>query len=67
MNNHKEPLNESDIKDAFMQAVHSYANAKKRWQERAVKGLTDDELAKALRYELGIAGGSGCRDSVGQD
>jgi hypothetical protein len=57
-------LSTQDKYEAFMRAVHSFANAKERWQQRAASGLTDDELKEALRYELGIAGGSSCSDSI---
>jgi hypothetical protein len=57
-------LSTQDKHEAFMRAVHSFANADERWQQRAVSGLTDDELKEALRYELGIAGGSSSRGSI---
>jgi hypothetical protein len=31
--------------------------ASERWAQRAARGLTDEQLAEALRYELGIYGG----------
>jgi len=34
-------------------------DCRRRWQERAAKGMTEDELAKALVYEIGADGGSG--------
>ncbi len=60
----KRILTDADKKAAFLRATHSFTNAKKRWKERAEHGLTDEQLTKALKYELGIAGGSGCRDTV---
>lgn len=57
-------LTREDIETAFRRATQSYAGSRARWAERAAKGLTDAELAAALKYELGIWGGSGCRDSV---
>jgi len=51
-------LTEEDKINAFIVAVTSYQNADIRWQERAKSGLTDDQLIKAIRHELGIAGGS---------
>ena len=33
-------------------------DAADRWAQRAARGLTDDQLTEALRYELGIFGGS---------
>lgn len=57
-------LTEEDRKTAFLRALTSTQGAKERWQERAETGLNDQDLHDALRYELGIAGGSGCRDSI---
>lgn len=57
-------LTREDIENAFLRATESYAGSRARWAERAAKGLTDADLAEALKYELGIWGGSGCRDSV---
>lgn len=57
-------LTREDIDNAFRRATQSYAGARDRWAKRTATGLTDAELAAALKYELGIWGGSGCRDSV---
>jgi hypothetical protein len=57
-------LTDEDRKEAFLRAVTHTQGAKSRWQERTETGLTDTDLEKALRYELGIAGGSGCSVSV---
>lgn len=57
-------LTEEDKKSAFMRAVTSTQGAKQRWKERLETGLNDQDLHDALRYELGIAGGSGCRNSI---
>jgi hypothetical protein len=43
---------------AFMRATGGYERAAKRWTERARTGLTDEQLAQALAYEIGIFGGS---------
>jgi hypothetical protein len=32
-----------------------------RWKQRAGTGMTDEQLAEALKYELGIFGGSSSR------
>lgn len=57
----KKPLTHHDKEAAFEAATCSYSGAKARWVERAKTGLTDEELEEALKYELGIAGGSsGC-------
>lgn len=55
-------LTEENRKEAFLRSVMNMEGAKMRWQERAKTGLTDSELEKALRYELGTAGGSGGSD-----
>ncbi len=57
-------LTEEDKKQAFIRAVTNTTGAKDRWQERVETGLNDQDLHDALRRELGIAGGGGCRDSV---
>lgn len=36
--------------------------ASERWAQRSARGLTDDQLTAALRFELGIFGGSSARD-----
>lgn len=57
-------LTEEEKKQAFVRAVTNTTGAKKRWRERVETGLNDQDLHDALRRELGIAGGGGCRDSV---
>lgn len=57
-------LTREDIEYAFRRATQSFAESRARWAERAATGLTDADLAAALKYDLGIWGGSGCRDSV---
>ncbi len=64
MDNAIHSLSPSDIQSAFLRAVTSMQGAPERWEQRAEAGLTDDELQDALKYELGIAGGSSCRDSI---
>ena len=51
------PLTDEDKINAFIAAVTSFRNADMRWKERAKSGLNDEQLSKALRDELGIAGG----------
>lgn len=58
------PLTEDDKQEAAIRAMTSFSDAKKRWQERAKTGLNDIDLSDAIRYELGIAGYSGCRDGL---
>jgi len=56
----KEPreLSHEDKHYAFRRATHGMAGSEQRWQERAERGLTDEELKAALEFELGIYGGS---------
>jgi len=44
-------------------ALMSFADAGRRWDDRAAKGLTDDELSDAVEYELGSYGGY-CGDDI---
>jgi len=54
-------LTHEDVEEAFRRSTNSFAGAAERWAARVESGLTDEALAEALRYELGIAGGSsGC-------
>ena len=39
--------------------VRRFSVPAERWKERARTGLTDFQIQAALRYELGIMGGSG--------
>ena len=48
----------------FRAATCGMAGAAARWRERAAKGMSDGELAKALAYEIGIFGGSSSADGV---
>ncbi len=57
-------MTNGDKKKAFIRATHNMQDAEKRWKERTKTGLTDEQLSQALRYELGIAGGSGSRDTL---
>ncbi len=57
-------MTNDDKKKAFIRAVNNMQDAENRWKERAEIGLTDEQLSQALRYELGIAGGSGGRDAL---
>lgn len=58
MNDHPRELTEDDKLNAFCAAVTRMQGATERWAERSALGLDDEELAAALAYELGIAGGS---------
>lgn len=57
-------LTESDKQQSLRRALTCTQGAEARWLDRAITGLNDADLAKAVRYELGICGGSGCRDSI---
>ena len=57
-------LSEEDRIAGFIKATGGFAGSARRWKERAAKGMTDAELAEALAFELGIAGGSGGPDSL---
>jgi hypothetical protein len=53
------PLRPEEIEFAFRRATAGFAGGKERWAKRAAKGLSDEELVEALKYELGIFGGQG--------
>lgn len=54
----KRPLTHEEKLWAFRRATGGFANAGNRWAEHARTGLSDAHLEEALRYELGIMGGS---------
>jgi hypothetical protein len=58
------PLTEDERLWALRRATNSVEGAKERWAKRVRDGLTDDQLAEALRYELGHMGSSS-KDDVG--
>ena len=43
---------------AFRKATNSMEGAPRRWAERVRTGLTDEQLAEAIQYELGETGGA---------
>jgi hypothetical protein len=53
------PLTREEMEHAFRRATAGFFGGKHRWIERAAKGLTDEELAEALKCEIGIFGGEG--------
>ena len=57
-------LTESDKQQSFRRALTCTQGAEARWLDRAGTGLNDADMAKAVSYELGICGGSGCSDSI---
>ena len=59
-----EAFTEEEKRGVFLRAVHSYSGSKDRWEKRSEKPMSDEELQEALKYELGIHGGGGCRDSI---
>lgn len=56
-------LSEDNKLAAFLKATNGMAGANDRWIERAATGMTDEQLAKALAFEMG-EGGSGGPDSL---
>jgi hypothetical protein len=58
------PLTAEEKLWAFRKATNSMEGAGKRWSERVVKGLTDEQLEEAIAYELGAFGSHG-GDPVG--
>ena len=57
-------LTEHDKHLAFVRATRGFSHAVERWHERARKGLTDEQLVEALKFELGTEGGSSATDRV---
>ncbi len=57
-------LTDKEKHDAFLRSVCSYQGAKNRWAKRAETGLSDEALKQSLKEELGIAGGSGCANTI---
>src|SRR5689334_22898853 len=51
-------LTAEDKRSAFVRATCSMSGAADRWKSRAATGLTDEQLHDALKFELGIFGGS---------
>jgi hypothetical protein len=51
------PLTEAARRAGSIRATGGFSGAAKRWQERAVTGMSDAALAEALAGELGISGG----------
>lgn len=56
-------LTESQKREAFLIATQGWSGAAQRWADDAAKGLTDDQLALRLAYELGSFGGH-CRTGM---
>jgi hypothetical protein len=56
-------LSIEDKQRAFIRATKGMSQAAERWAQRAATGLTDEQLADALKYELGIFGGSSATDN----
>lgn len=50
--------------EAFKRATGGFSDHSKRWSKYAKKGLTDEQLTDALKYEIGIFGGSGGPDMI---
>ena len=58
------PLSHDDNIHAFRKATGGFAKSHDRWAERARTGLSDDALADALKFEIGIFGGCGGPDQM---
>lgn len=53
-------LTEEDKKThAFLKATGGMSGAARRWRERAAKGMSEEELAEALAFEMGQGGSGG--------
>ena len=52
------PLSYDDKVYAFKRATGGFAKSHQRWADRAASGLNDEQLQEALKYEIGIFGGS---------
>jgi hypothetical protein len=57
-------IGEAERMAGFRPATCGTAGAAARWRERAAKGMSDDELAKALAFEIGIFGGRSSPDGI---
>ena len=57
-------LSTEDKHHAFKRATNSFKGAAERWVERAQTGMTDEELADALAFEMGISGGMGSKNEL---
>lgn len=58
-----EPLTRDHKRRAFLAAVQSYQGAKERWIDRSLAPMSDSALTEALKYELGLAGGSSATEA----
>ena len=57
-------LSSEEKRRTFIRATSGMSGAAERWKERAAKGMSDEQLAAALAYELGIEGGASSRKDV---
>ena len=57
-------LTTEEKRRAFSRATGGMSGAGERWKERAASGMTDEQLAAALAYELGIEGGASSWNDV---
>ena len=57
-------LTNEEKQQSLKRALTCTGGALDRWSARAATGLNDADMAKAVRYELGICGGSGCSNSI---
>lgn len=57
-------LTEADRIAGFTRATSGMAGARNRWRDRAGRGLSDEDLAAALAFEIGEWGGSADPDGL---
>ena len=50
-------LTAEDKRRGFLYCTSRMEGAEERWKQRTATGLTDEQLAKAIAYELGLEGG----------
>ncbi|WP_024772930.1 hypothetical protein [Aquimarina macrocephali] len=57
-------LTENDKITVLKRVLEGSSKRQEEWENYAQKGLSDTELEQFIKQILGIAGGSGCRDSI---
>jgi hypothetical protein len=59
-----QPLTPAEREEIFKRGTGGFSGSHTRWHERAKTPMTDEELIEALKYEIGIEGGSGGPDKM---
>ena len=59
---HSRQLTEADMLFVFLRCTRAMSGAADRWDDRARKPMTDEELKEALAWEIGDCGGGGSPD-----